>query len=65
MYKQRECYSNYQCKCRVSASVTISVRIETVLVQVHHNKTCTHYCNRNGETLMGELLGLVQINNLG
>ena len=25
-----------------------------------HNKTCTHYCSRNRETVMGGILGLVQ-----
>ena len=30
-----------------------------------NNPVFTRYCNRNGETLMGELLGLVQLNNLG
>jgi hypothetical protein len=42
-----------------SASVSISVRAETLLVQIHY-KTCIHYCSRNREALMGELLGLAQ-----
>ena len=50
------------CTSRDSARLTVSVRAEIVLV---HNKTCTRYCSRNRETLTGELLGLVQINNLG
>jgi len=40
------------------------VRAESQQVSVR-NKTCTRYCNRNRETLIGELLGLVQLNNLG
>ena len=42
----------------------LALRAESEQVS-EHNKTCTRYCNRNRETPMGELLGLVQLNNLG